>query len=176
MLSYPDTQTTTVLARLSQEEASPSETIFLRNHSIPITAIIPLAYRRHFFASFVAFITFLSIFIPTTLSGIPFSPNQIDDELYICAYSSMIVLAIMALTIVALVIWRFKLPYLPRRPDSVAAIMSYICASRMVEDFEGSECLSTGMMQKRVEGLKKRYHYGSLIGVDGARRWAVDEI
>lgn len=81
----------------------------------------------------------------------------------------------MAATVVALIVWRFKLPHLPRTPDSVAAVMSYICASRMVEDFEGSECLSSGMMMKRVEGLKKRYRYGSLIGMDGATRWAVDE-
>lgn len=82
----------------------------------------------------------------------------------------------MAATVVALIVWRFKLPLLPRTPDSVAGFMIYICASRMVEDFEGSEFLSSGMMMKKVEGLKKRYRYGNLIWMDRARRWAIDEI
>jgi hypothetical protein len=68
------------------------------------------------------------------------------------------------------------LPHLPRKPDSVAAVMSYLCASRMVEELEGSEYLSSKQMQLRVEGLKKRYTYGKIVGMDERERWAIDEL
>ncbi|KAF2397668.1 hypothetical protein EJ06DRAFT_464434, partial [Trichodelitschia bisporula] len=65
---------------------------------------------------------------------------------------------------------------LPRRPDTVAAVMTYVCDSRMCEDFEGGEKVSVKERDRHVVRLGKRYGYGVREGADGGGRWVVDDM
>ena len=65
---------------------------------------------------------------------------------------------------------------MPRKPDNVAAVLTYVCQSRMVEDFEGVETLSVRERDRRIRDLGKRYGYGVRKGEDGEERWTIDEI
>ena len=91
---------------------------------------------------------------------------------------SMAILALMVVAIVALLLWRWRwqgMLDLPRRPETLAAVISYICASRTLDDFEGLECLDEGQRDQQIVGMRKRYGYGRRRCVDGVVRWAIDE-
>ena len=73
------------------------------------------------------------------LQAIPYSPGEIFLELIICAYTSTGILSLMVIVLVSLVFWRKHLQYLSRTPDTLGGVMSYICGSRMLVDFEGAK-------------------------------------
>jgi hypothetical protein len=89
-------------------------------------------------------------------------------------------LAIVTLMIAQLVLvnfWRRSLPHLPRRPDNIAAVMTYVAGTSMVKDFYGLEELSTSERNKAVEKMGKTYAYGWRKEDDtGRTRWIVDEV
>jgi hypothetical protein len=134
-----------------------------------------MAYHRHFFAAFLAFIAVLAEVLVIALAGVPYSPGQILLELLVCSYVSMAVLAIMVCGIVTTIIWRRKAPDLPRAPDTILGVMSYVANSKMLDSFEGCELLRSKDVDNRITGLGKRYGYGRFKGVDGQVKWMVDE-
>jgi hypothetical protein len=81
----------------------------------------------------------------------------------------------MILAILATMLWRRRTPDLPRTPDTILAVMSYVADSRLLDDFEGCEGLKSREVENRVNGLGKRYGYGRYVGVDGQTKWMVDE-
>jgi hypothetical protein len=134
-----------------------------------------MLYHRHFFAASFALVAILAEILVITLASVPYSPGQIHLELLVCSYTSMGVLALMIMAIVALMLWRRNMPDLPRTPDTVLGVMSYLADSRMLDDFDGCEMLSNKEADDRVNGLGKRYGYGRFVGVDGQVKWMVDE-
>jgi hypothetical protein len=48
---------------------------------------------------------------------------------------------------------------MPRAPDTLAGIISYVCDSQMVENFEGCEWLDNRGLDERVAKMG-RYSYG----------------
>lgn len=87
----------------------------------------------------------------------------------------MAVLGVMIISLIRLLIWRCWSPDLPRAPDTLLGVMSYVADSKMLEDLDGCEVLNNKDIDERVMGLGKRYGYGQFIGMDGQMRWMVDE-
>jgi hypothetical protein len=81
----------------------------------------------------------------------------------------------MIIAVIALIFWRRRAPYLPRPPGTVAAVASYVSDSRMLNDLEGCEYLTTLELSRKVIGLRKKYVYGKRVGSDGQNRYLVDE-
>ena len=132
--------------RLHEMNAGPTPTILLRKHSLPLTSFLPMLRNGHFIAAIVAFTALLSEFLVVVFSGLPYRPVQL------------------------------RLPRLPRKPDNVATVLTYVCQSHMVEDFEGVETLSVRERDRRIRDLRKRYGYRVRKGEDGLGRWTIDEI
>ena len=65
-------------------------------------------------------------------------------------------------------------PELPRTPNTVGAVLSYLCAGRMTEDFAALACLGRGTRNRIVEDLGTEYVFDVGRGVDGVVRWGVD--
>ena len=162
--------------RLQEMNAAPTPTILLRKHSLPLTSFVPMVRNRHFIAAIVAFSAILSEFLVIVFSGLPYRPGQLRSEFFFCAIASLTIIIIILLTIVIINIWRRWLPRLPRKPDSVAAVLTYVCQSRMVEDFEGVELLSVKERDRRIRDLRKRYGYQARQGEDSLGRWTIDEM
>jgi hypothetical protein len=118
----------------------------------------------------------LADILTITLAGIPYSPNEIYVELFICAYSSMGILSLMVLVLIVFLFWKWKLKEMPRKPDSLAGVISYLCDSFFLLDFEGCEGLRGMELEKKVGREGKRYGFGRFVGVDGKKRWMVDEV
>jgi hypothetical protein len=137
-----------------------------------------MVFSGHLFAASIALIAVLSDILTVALSVVPYSPGQIYLELLVSSYMSMAILALMVVAIISLLLWRWRwqgMLDLPRRPETLAAVISYVCASRMLDDFEGLECLDGGQRDQQIVGMRKRYGYGRRRCVDGVVRWAIDE-
>jgi hypothetical protein len=161
--------------RLSRSPAPANSTILLRKRSLPYTAVFAMIYHKHFFAACLACTAILADFLVISLAGVPYSPGQIWLELLVCSYTSMAILGIMILSVIALLFWRRKSPDLPRAPDTLMGVMSYVADSKMLDDFDGAEVLKRNDIDDRINGLGKRYGYGRFLGMDGQTRFMVDE-
>lgn len=72
-------------------------------------------------------------------------------------------------------VWRKKTPDLPRALDTILGAISYVADSKMLDDFQGCELLTSKETRNWGSGLGKRYGYGRFVGADGQTRWMVDE-
>jgi hypothetical protein len=73
-------------------------------------------------------------------------------------------------------IWRRMLPDLPRKPNTVAAVLSYVVGTNFCADFEGLEKASIKERDRRITALGKRYGFGMVQEPDGTERCVVDEV
>ena len=160
---------------LSRHSSQANNTILLRKRSLPYTAVFSMIYHKHFYAASLAFTAILADVLVISLAGVPYSPGQVWMEFIVCSYLSMAVLGVMIVTLIILLVWRRKSPDLPRAPDTLIAVMSYVADSNMLEDFEGAEDMSKKELDNRINGLGKVYGYGWSLGVDGQKKSMVDE-
>ncbi|KAI9767854.1 MAG: hypothetical protein M1840_005347 [Geoglossum simile] len=153
---------------LARRHARARDTIAVDFTSTPFTTFTASLYQRHFFVAFIACVALLSEILVVALSGIPFNSSQTYAAFQASAYTSVAILALMVFAVFALVYWR-RQPLLPRMPNTLAAILSYVCASHMLEDPRVLQDVGSG------DGRGgQTFSYGRLRGVDAVMRWAVD--
>ncbi len=173
---HTDAQTFTPYLPLSDGEARPNPTILLMRHSIPLTAFFPLLWRGHRAAAAVAATALVAEFLIIFLSGLPYRPGQLRSEFLVCGIASLAILALMVAQLVFNNLWRRSLPHLPRRPDSIGAVMTYVAGTNMVRDFHGLEELGVSDRNRAICQLNKTYAYGWRKEESGRVRWVVDEV
>ncbi|KAF2674646.1 hypothetical protein BT63DRAFT_435720 [Microthyrium microscopicum] len=170
-----DAHTLSPFHSMAQAPADPLRTILLRKSSVPLTSIFPMLFKSHYFASFIACIAVLAELLVIFLGAVPFAPGQFYEELLMACYTSMALLGLMVVSVVIMIIWKRRMPDLPRAPDTVSAVMTYVADSRMLDDFEGAEYCDDNELRNRIGGRGKRYVYGKRPGSDGQSRYLVDE-
>ena len=134
-----------------------------------------MLFKGHLFVAFMAVIAVLSELLIIFLGAVPYSAAQMIIQVKIAAFSCCGILGVMLLGVVLLVLWKRRLPDLPRAPDTLAAVISYVADSRMLDDFQGFEYLDDREMTSRLASTGKRYVYGKRPGSDGQSRYLVDE-
>jgi hypothetical protein len=122
----------------------------------------------------VALTAILAEFLVVALAGLPYRPGQVQEEFFFCGISALIILVIMVLVIAFVSFWRRYLPHLPRKPNSTAAVMTYLADSEMVGDFEGAEKMKGWQRDLWVEEQGKLYEYSLRSREDGQMRWTID--
>ena len=130
--------------------------------------------RGHLIVAAVALTTVLAEILVILLGAIPFSSGQIYLEYLVSMYWSVGILSLMLVMFFALMLWKRRAPLFPRRPDTIASVISYLSDSRMLDDFEGFEYLSSSELEQRVSGLGRRYVYERQMRSDGHNRYLVD--
>jgi hypothetical protein len=161
---------------LQKLDATAASTILLRKHSLPFTSFFSLLKRKHYIPAAVAFVSILSQFFVVTLSGLPYRAGQTRSEFRFCAITSLFILAMIIIMIIVVNIWRHSLPELPRKPDTVAAVLSYVAGAQFCADFDGLENASVKERDRRVIALGKKYGFGIIEDTNKAERWMVDEV
>jgi hypothetical protein len=156
--------------------AKPAPTILLRKHSLPITSFLPLLKNRHFVPAAVAFTSILSEFLIVSLSGLPYREGQTRGEFLFCGIASLFILIVVCTMVLVINVWRCFLPDLPRKPDTVAAVLTYVVDTRFCCDFEGLERMNVKERDRQVIAMGKRYGFGNVSGSNGEERWVVDEV
>jgi Protein of unknown function (DUF3433) len=160
---------------LSAGNAQPRDSILIRSVSNPIAALATAVVRARFHLAVLVFNTLLSEVLIVSLSRIPFK----GDSIYI-AYvaSSRLITAIipfMLVTLMWVALRRRQTADLPRRPDTIAAVLSYLCGSSMLQDFQGLSTVDGRTRDGVVVKMGKRYKLGKIVGVDGVGRVGIDE-
>jgi hypothetical protein len=115
-------------------------------------------------------------FLVVALSGLPYRPGQLRGEFLFCGITSMAILGLMIVELIFVNIWRRSLPHLPRPPNSIAAVMTYVAGTSMIRDLDGLEQLSISERNRKIRDLGKAYAYGWRREEDGRVRWVVDEV
>ncbi len=118
----------------------------------------------------------LAEFLIVFLSGLPYRPGQLRSEFLFCGIAALVILALMTAELVFVNLWRRQLPHLPRRPDSIGVVMSYVARTRMVRDFYGLEEMGTRERNRTIMQLDKTYAYGWRREENGRVRWVVDDV
>jgi Protein of unknown function (DUF3433) len=160
--------------QLSKAASKPRNTILLEPCSTPFLSLFSALTHFHFFHAFIAFVAILGEFLVIVVGAIPFNKVTTLKVAKFSRYSSMGVLSLMIIAIVC-VFFRRRKPALPREPHTIASQISYLCASKMLDDCKGLSMLDRGSVGARVRGWGKLYQFGRGIGVDGKLRWSVDE-
>jgi hypothetical protein len=142
---------------------------------VPFTAFVISFAQGYIFSASIAFIAILAEILVVVLAAIPYSPGKIFLELLICTYTSIGILSLMVIVLISLVFWRRKLPYLPRMPDTLGGVISYLCDSHMLDDFDECKELGNRELEKMITRFGKKYRYGKYTGVDGQVRWMIEE-
>lgn len=86
-------------------------------------------------------------------------------------------MSLMLLLLVALYV-RPRGPDLPRTPNTLASIFSYLCASRLLRDFAGLATLDARARRRQLDMLSsvapRTYVLKKMRTEDQVVRWAVD--
>lgn len=83
-------------------------------------------------------------------------------EFLVSTYTCIGVLALMILCLLGLVIWKRGIN-MPRKPDTLGAVMSYLCNSKEME--------IAASAKRGSEDVK--YVFGKFEGDDGVNRWSI---
>jgi hypothetical protein len=170
-----EVQTLSPFHQLAKSPSPAGPTILFRQYNIPFTAFFMLLAQGHIFSASITFAGFLSEALVVFLAAIPYTPGEIFLELLVCTYTSIGILSMMLLVLGGLLFWRRRLPYLPRAPDTLGGVISYLCDSHMLYNFDQCTELGNRELCRRIEGFGKEYSYGKYVGVDGQVRWMIEE-
>ena len=174
---FRDAQTYTPYLPLRDGEARPNPTILLNRHSNPVTAIVPLLANRHMAAASVAFTGIIAELLIISLAGLPYRPGQLRSEFLFSGISAVAILVLMITQLVVFNFWQRSLPHLPRRPDNIAAVMTYVAGTHIVRDFNGLESSGVRQRNRAIRDMQKTYAYGWRREDERGRiRWVVDEV
>ncbi|GAB1311457.1 hypothetical protein MFIFM68171_01667 [Madurella fahalii] len=188
---FQDAQTLTPYRTLHSGPAPPAATILLSRHTSPVCAVVPLLRTGHLVAAGVAAIGVASEFLIVALAGLPYrAGRQLRAEFVLCAAASAAILSLMLAQLALVVRWRCgggggggsrspHGPHLPRRPDAIAAVMTYVADTEMARGFDGLDPAgASGTTRERDRAIcrmGKAYAYGWRREKEGRVRWVVDE-
>ncbi|WYZ46593.1 hypothetical protein EsH8_IX_000818 [Colletotrichum jinshuiense] len=173
---FRDAQNLAPYARMHARPSPAQGTILKRGVGMPFFAIVPLARTGYAIPACVAVTAFVAEFFVVAVSGMPWRPGQLRGE-YICCGAMCVVVLMVMLSIQGLVLyWRTTLPALPRRPDSVAAVMTYVAGTAMGREFHSVSGIGRKAADEVITEMGRRYAYGWRAEEGGARRWVVDEV
>ncbi|OHW98058.1 hypothetical protein CSPAE12_03238 [Colletotrichum incanum] len=158
---------------MDRHSQQPESSILLTRPTNSFYGIYAAILEGNVVLMLAAFMAILAEFLPILLTNIPYNLTQTLATHNICALTSVSILVLMLITLVASLF--IKWPDMPADPRSIAGIMYYINESRMLEDFEGLSKLISKDREKKVKKLGRRYFYGAISGKDG-RRMGVESI
>ncbi|KAK3675704.1 hypothetical protein LTR78_004345 [Recurvomyces mirabilis] len=162
--------------RMAQHSSGPRSTVLFTPHDTPILSTISAIFNRYYFVAVVTCITLLGEALNIVIGGVPYATGQTWPQFLASAYISIGVLALMTIVSIMVILNRRREPKIPRHPDTVGAVVSYLAGSRFVDDFDGLEWQDEDTRDRRIRLLAKRYVFDDRPGSDGRRAWLVDEV
>lgn len=136
-------------------------------------------YKHMWFEFLVGITAVLSDVNIIAISGVLMTAATTEDAY---AFSSLTALTVMSWMSTVLLVtvfwWRRTAPVrdMPRVPETIAVVLSYICTSRMAADFAamGMENLTQRERDEVIIAKNRRYRFAKMMGEDGKERWCVD--
>jgi len=163
---------------------SASRSILAPTSCNPFAAVYNGLRSRNYMVAAVAISTILGDVLLIAISGVPFTAGQIKPSLQASAFTSLAILAIMAMTSVAVIIHHRTSAggtrRLPRSPDTLVAVWLYLCSSQLVRhdtyDYDEQAGVPLDEAGLRAKYTGRRYAFAPAKGMDGVTRWTVDDL
>lgn len=114
------------------------------------------------------------------VAGLLFNEAQTTEAFQICAYVAIAFTAAMLIVSLLSVLWWRRVSVIkemPRRPDTIGAVLSYLCGSMMVRDWTigmEMEKMSEKARDRFIVNSNRSFCFGKMVGVDDRIRWCVD--
>ena len=151
----------------------------------PILSFPRALRRRNLFHAYISLIAVLTDINILCMSGVPANGSTTEPQFKGVTFASISILTLMSIATVCVWIWRWTSPIrgIPRTPDTIANVLLYMCASKMVDYNDqiydkGSEDdlddATTGHVSARSRYRNKKFWFGQGVGTDGKARWMVD--
>lgn len=153
--------------RLNSWTKPATSTINLPKSSLPIITTFTFLRHLYLFPAAFSLAAVLADVLVILAPVIPFSPGRMWEELLISCYTCMGILGLMLLCIIGLIFWR-KRPVMPRKPDTIGGVISYLCAGRRLEHASDEK--------PSLDADCTKYTYDRLTGTDGVTRWMIDAV
>jgi uncharacterized YccA/Bax inhibitor family protein len=161
--------------RLGGSPRTAASTILLRKFSLPHISTFTFARHAYIFPALFSLVAALTDILIIFGAVIPYSPGRVWIEFLISTYVCIGILGLMIIAIVGLIFWKGGVN-MPRKPDTLASVMSYLCTSRLLDDIAGYGAVEGKEMEEVIRRNGVRYMYGRFEGVDGIVRWMVDTV
>lgn len=161
--------------RLSKGPSKPRSTILFTPSNTPLLSTVTTVRHGYFFVAAITCVTLLGEALNILISGVPYGTGQTWLQFLISTYASMGILGIMIIVITVVIIKRRSEPKIPRKPDTLGGVMSYMSGSRLVDDFEGAEWQDEQTRDRSIIDLRKQYEFKEKIRRDGKVAWTVDD-
>lgn len=137
---------------------------------------------RMAWVTMVSFVACLADANIIAVSGLVWTTAQTRETYLICGYLSMACTSVILLVIVVTMVWWLNvraIRRMPRRPDTIGNILSYVCGSEMVKDWNSSfaihmECLGQKARDTLIIQSGRRFCFGRMHGMDERERWCID--
>ncbi|KAK4550079.1 hypothetical protein LTR36_003046 [Oleoguttula mirabilis] len=161
--------------RLAKRPSSAGSTILFTPSNTPVLSTVTAVQQRYFFVAAVTCVTLGAEALNIVISGVPYGTGQTWLQFLVSAYISIGVLSIMIIVVVMVLLARRTEPRIPRKPETLGAVMSYMAGSRLLDDFDGLDGQDNDTRDRRVRLLKKKYIFKEMTRRDGEYAWTVDE-
>ena len=175
MLTRTDSMISAVYQRMATKPSSPASTILFTPSVTPIFSTIYTIMHGYHFVATLTLMTFMAEGISVVVGGVPFAAGQTWNEFLVSAYMSLAILGLMVVTSAMVIFQRPFEPTMPRKPESLFAVMSYSYSSLMLSDFDGTISIDKELSQRKIKSLNKRYEFKKAVLADGRYAWRVDE-
>lgn len=174
---------------LSRGNAKPENSLTL-DYQSAVYGIMPFKalLNRHYLVALVGFSSVTLDILTVTVSSFSVDSQKFlttsggdrsdGDETYVSFWSSLVLslsILLFVIFVTVLVYVRRRHPFLPREPSTIAAVLAFIYASKMLTDFIDTETLNNKQMETKLKSLGKRYGLGWFRGRDGQIHCAIDE-
>lgn len=160
--------------RLARRPSSYGSTIVFRPSITPFAATWRAARNQYWLAAAVTAVALSGEALNIVISGVPFSPGQVRTQFFVSAYMSLAILGLMILVLGFVMICRRQEARVPVPPFTLAAKISYLAGSGLLDDFDGSEWESERARDKRLRLLGRQYSLQERTAMDGSQRTLVD--
>ncbi|EMC94978.1 hypothetical protein BAUCODRAFT_149017 [Baudoinia panamericana UAMH 10762] len=163
--------------RLAKRACPPRSTILFTPHNTPFVSTFTTLWHGYVFSSLVTAVTLTAEALNIVISGVPYATGETWMQFLISAYMSLVILGIMIVVVVMVIASRLQEPAMPRKPDTLGSVMSYLCGSKCLDDFEGAEWHDERTRDWRIRLLGKSYAFRETTRPrDGKLAWTVDNV
>lgn len=130
----------------------------------------------------VSLVACLSDFNIIVVGGVLFTDSQTRESFLACSYIAIIITGLMLLVLIVTMVWWRRdavVGQMPRRPETIAVVMSYLCGSEIVREWMTADFRIEQMRAKERDQVLAKSGRKIMFGkmhsdVDGRVRWMVD--
>ena len=140
-----------------------------------MTTLFASLWRRHFFVALAALMALLAEVLIVALAGVPFDSGQLHRGFIVSAWLSTSIMIVMLVALFVMYLRPGK-SSLPRSPDTIASLATYLCHSSLLADFADFAKMDRKTRNAEVARMRRTYCLTrtTVEDEDGAVRYQID--